>query len=116
MKTINLQFRDLNFPVITNDANLDKETLELGLDCILPSQELIPIGVELILVDCLNIDKITQWTLHFAIDQDPDDPDFARDFASDIKDRILSTDEGIPTINTIINEDYGTVTIIYHAG
>lgn len=117
MQTINIQFRDLNFPVITNDATLDKETIELGLDCILPSQELIPTGIELILVDCLNIDENTQWTLHFAItDQDPDDPDFARAFASDIQDHILSNEEGIPTIDAIVNNDYGTVTIIYHAG
>ena len=113
MQQINIQFRDLNFPVITNDETLDKETIELGLDCILPSQELIPTGIELILVDCLNIDENTQWTLHFAItDQDPDDPDFA----SDIKDHILSNEEGLPTIDTIVNTDYGTVTIIYHAG
>ena len=117
MQQINIQFRNLNFPVITNDETLDKETIELGLDCLLPSQELIPTGIELILVDCLNIDENTQWTLHFAItDQDPDDPDFARDFASDIKDHILSNEEGLPTIDTIVNNDYGTVTIIYHAG
>ena len=115
MQQINIQFRDLNFPVITNDETLDKETIELGLDCLLP--ELIPAGVELILVDCLNIDENTQWTLHFAItDWNPDDPDFAKDFASDIENYILSNNDGIPTVNSIVNEDYGTVTIIYHAG
>lgn len=116
MQTFNIQIRDLNFPVITNDATLDKETLELGLDCLLPSQELIPTGVKLMLVDCLNIDETTQWTLHFAIDKDPNNPDFAHNFASDIKDHILSNEEGLPTINTVVNNNYGTVTLIYHAG
>lgn len=116
MQTFNIQLRNLTFPVVTNDDSLDKETLELGLDCLLPPEELIPTGVEPTLVDCLNINEITQWTLHFTIEQDPDDPDFAKDFAFDIKDHILSNEEGIPTVNTIVNNDYGTVTIIYHAG
>lgn len=116
MQQINIQFRNLNFPVITNDETLDKETLELGLDCILPSQELIPTGIELILVDCLNTTQGTQWTLHFTFDQDPNDPDFARDFASDIETYILENEEDIPIVYKTIDTVYNTLTIIYHAG
>lgn len=116
MKTFNIQFRDLTFPVVTNDDNLDQETIELGLDCLLPPKELIPTGVELTLVDCLNTPQGTQWTLHFTIDQDPDDPDFARDFASDIEQHILENEEGLPTVYRTIDTVYGTLTIIYHAG
>ncbi len=115
MKTFNIHLRDLTFPVITN-TDIHQETIEAGLDCLLPSKELIPTGVKLILVSCLNIDDATQWTLHFEItDPDPDDPDFIRDFASDLKNYILSNEED-PDLNIIINETYGTVTLIFHAG
>lgn len=115
MKTFNIHLRDLTFPVITN-SDIHQETIEAGLDCLLPSKELIPTGVKLILVSCLNIDEGTQWTLHFEItDLDPDDPDFIRDFVEDLKNNILS-EEGIPALNWVINEDYKTVTLIFHIG
>ena len=116
MNTINIQFRDLTFPVITNDDRLDQETIIQGLDCLIPSQELIPTGVKLILVDCLNTPQGTQWTLHFTFDQDPDDPDFAKDFASDIETYILENEEDIPIVYKTIDIVYNTLTIIYHAG
>ena len=119
MQTFNITFRDLTFPVVTNADNLDQETIELGLDCLLPPKELIPTGIELILVDCLNNDRGTQWTLHFSITNEawPNlDPGFVEDFASDIKDYILENEEGLPSIKTIIDYDYRTLTIIYHAG
>ena len=118
MQQINLQFRNLNFPVITNDDRLDQETIIQGLDCIIPPKELIPTRVELILVDCLNTPQGTQWTLHFTFDLDPFDqyPDFARDFASDIETYILENEDDIPIIYKTIDIVYRTLTIIYHAG
>lgn len=116
MYTLNTQFRDLTFPVVTNILGLDQETLIQGLDCILPSKERIPTGVELILVDCLNTPQGTQWTLHFTFDQDLDDPDFARDFALDIENYILGNEGDIPLVYKTIDIVYNTLTIIYHAG
>lgn len=119
MKTFNIQLRDLTFPVVTNDDRLDQETIIQGLDCLLPSKELIPIGVELILVDCLNTPQGTQWTLHFHITNPSwpnEDPGFVEDFASDIKDYILENEEDIPMVYKIVDISYRTLTIIYHAG
>ena len=116
MQTTNIQFRDLTFPVVTNDNRLDQETIIQGLDCLLPPKKLIPTGIELILIDCLNTPYGTQWTLHFTFDQGSDDLDFAKDFASDIETYILENEEGIPIVHKIIDPTYRTLTIIYHAG
>ena len=119
MQTFNIQFRDLNFTIITNDDRLDQETIELGLDCLLPPKELIPTGVELILVDCLNIPQGTQWTLHFNITNPAwpnEDPSFIKNFTSDIETYILENEEDIPIVYKTIDTVYNTITIIYHAG
>ena len=119
MKTFNIQLRGLSFPVVTNLENTDAETLTQGLDCILPETKLIPIGVQLILVTCLNTGGGDKWTLHFNITNEdwPDvDPEFAEDFALDIQSHLEECEEDLPYINQVIDTTYRTLTIIYHAG
>lgn len=122
MKKFDITLRDLTFPVITNDDSLDQETIELGLDCILLPKSLIPTGVELLIVNCLNLNGGTQWILVFSITpkvwpyDGPFFPLFAEDFALDIKDHILENEEGLPSVKTYYSNDYRTLTIAYHAG
>lgn len=119
MKTFNIQLRGLSFPVVTNMENADAESIMDGLDCILPETKLIPIGVQLILVTCLNTGDGVKWTLHFNITNEdwPDtDPEFAEDFALDIQSHLEECVEGLPYINYQIDTTYRTLTIIHHAG
>ena len=119
MKTFNITLRDFTFPVITEDENLNQGSLELGLDCLFPSR--IPAGIEPMLSTFFThirtdegVTPCTRWILIFSITNrnwPNSDPNFAEDFASTIKNHILENEEGLPSIKTIIDNDFRTLTV-----